>query len=213
MTEAPTQPKWRRLPEERPQQILDAAFAVFGEHGLSAARLEDIAQRAGVSKGTIYLYFPNKEALFQEMIRHTIVARIEQWERDDVVARGTATEQLRAYMADWWGFLRSEPFQTIYRLVQSELHRFPDLARFYAEEVVARAHGLIAGIVQRGIENGEFRGTDSAAAARMAAALFMSYSAWCAKQQLFRIVGPLNDREALEQAIDFILHALRPDRP
>jgi AcrR family transcriptional regulator len=56
----PTEPRWRRLPEERPRQILAAALEVFGEHGLAAARLEDIAKRAGVSKGTIYLYFPNK---------------------------------------------------------------------------------------------------------------------------------------------------------
>ena len=66
---AVTQPRWRRLPEERPSQILDAALEVFAEHGMAAARLEDIAKRAGVSKATIYLYFPNKEALFRAVIR------------------------------------------------------------------------------------------------------------------------------------------------
>src|SRR5438034_7881316 len=71
------QPKWRRRPEHRPQQIIEAAFEVFGECGLAKSRLEDIAKRAGVSKGTIYLYFPNKEDLFREMIRQTAVATIE----------------------------------------------------------------------------------------------------------------------------------------
>ena len=64
-----TEPRWRRLPEERPKQILAAALEVFGERGLASARLEDIAKRAGLSKGTIYLYFPNKEELFREMVR------------------------------------------------------------------------------------------------------------------------------------------------
>src|SRR5262245_37244607 len=88
----------RRAPEERPQQIIDAARAVFDERGLSGARLEDIAQRAGVAKGTIYLYFPDKEALFREVIRQTLVARLEALGQEvaaDVDAGATATQQLR----------------------------------------------------------------------------------------------------------------------
>src|SRR5689334_25392266 len=91
-----TNPRWRRLPEERPRQILEAALAVFGERGLAGARLEDIAKRAGVSKGTIYLYFPNKEELFRSMIRQTVIAAIEQGERE--LDRGSPTAQLRRYM-------------------------------------------------------------------------------------------------------------------
>ena len=102
--------RWRRLPEERPQQILDAAFEVFGEHGLASARLDDIAKRAGVAKGTIYLYFPNKEALFKEMIRQTVIAHLERSERDFVADRGTsATDQLRDYMQGLWFLTRSPP--------------------------------------------------------------------------------------------------------
>ena len=90
------QPKWRRRPESRPQQIIEAAFEVFGECGLVNARLQDIADRAGVSKGTIYLYFPNKEELFREMIRQTAVAAIETGEK--TITTGTPTEQLIAAM-------------------------------------------------------------------------------------------------------------------
>src|SRR6478609_4648585 len=82
VSESAVEPRWRRLPEERPKQILDAALEVFSERGLAAARLEDIAKRAGLSKGTIYLYFPNKEELFREVIRHTIIAQIERAERE-----------------------------------------------------------------------------------------------------------------------------------
>src|SRR6478672_8571642 len=80
MSEAVTEPRWRRLPEERPRQILDAAFAVFAERGLAAARLDDIAKRAGLSKGTIYLYFPNKEELFREVVHSTVIEFIERGE-------------------------------------------------------------------------------------------------------------------------------------
>src|SRR5690349_3177810 len=72
------EPRWRRLPEDRPGQILTAALEVFGERGLAAARLDDIAKRAGLSKGTIYLYFPNKEELFREMVRAIVVDRLRQ---------------------------------------------------------------------------------------------------------------------------------------
>jgi AcrR family transcriptional regulator len=68
------EPRWRRLPEERPQQIIDAALEEFGDRGLASSRLEDIAKRAGLSKGTIYLYFPNKEELFREVVRHTVIS-------------------------------------------------------------------------------------------------------------------------------------------
>src|SRR5512147_1503209 len=89
-------PRWRRLPEERPRQILDAALEVFGERGLAGARLDDIARRAGVSKGTIYLYFANKEELFREMIRGTLVETLVDGER--LPDEGPAETQLRAFM-------------------------------------------------------------------------------------------------------------------
>ncbi len=108
-------PKWRRCPQDRPEQILNAALQVFGECGLANARLQDIAERAGVSKGTIYLYFPNKEELFREMIRQTAVAAIERAEQ--TVTHGTPTVQLLTFMRGYWTFVRSPVFSTIYRLV------------------------------------------------------------------------------------------------
>src|SRR2546423_7029539 len=137
-------PKWRRRPEHRPQQIIEAALEVFGEFGLAKTRVQDIAERAGVSKGTIYLYFPNKEELCREMIRQTAVAAIERAEQANVP--GTPKTQLLAFMRDYWAFVRSPVFMTIYRLVLGEPHQFPDLAKFYAHEVVARGQKLIGGV-------------------------------------------------------------------
>src|SRR5260370_22904753 len=112
---------------------MEAALEVFGECGLANARLQDIADRAGVSKGTIYLYFPNKEELFREMIRQPAVAAIEWAEK--MTGQGSPTEQLCSAMRSYWKVLRSPVFTTIYRLVLGELHHFPDLATFYAPEV------------------------------------------------------------------------------
>src|SRR6478735_7625533 len=154
------EPRWRRLPEDRPRQILTAALEVFGERGLAAARLDDIAKRAGLSKGTIYLYFPNKEELFREVIRTTVVSKIEEREQLLLNATGSASEVLTTYLRSYWKFIRSSEFAPIFRLVHAEIHNFPDLAAFYAEEVVARGHRLIETLITKGIEAGEFRGVD-----------------------------------------------------
>src|SRR3954470_8560876 len=105
----PKSPKWRRRPEHRPQQIIEAALEVFGECGLAKSRLQDIAQRAGVSKGTIYLYFPNKEELFREVIRQTAVAAIESGEK--TLPTAAPTQQLCAAMRGYWQFVRSPAFR------------------------------------------------------------------------------------------------------
>lgn len=204
------EPRWRRLPEERPRQLIEAAFEVFGERGLADAKLDDIARRAGVSKGTIYLYFPNKEELFREMIRHAVVTRIEEGERIAATASGTAVERLRGFMYSWWQYVRSPEYQTIYRLVISELHRFPDLAEFYSREVVARAHRLLSGMIARGIADGEFRPVDPHAIARILAGMFISQGFWCAKLQCY-VDDParLSDAQVLEHMADFALHALQ----
>ena len=201
-------PRWKRRPEHRPGQIIDAALEVFGQKGLARTRLEDIAVRAGVSKGTIYLYFESKEALFKEMIRETAVATIEGAEaRPDT---GTPTDQLRALMERYWAFVRSPAFSTIHRLVIGELHQFPDLARFYADEVIARGMRLITGIIRRGIASGEFRETDPFAAARMLVALFVMNGVWCDKRDCLPVLEGRDNEGAFSDIADFYFNALRP---
>ena len=207
MPEVATEPRWRRLPEERPQQILRAALAVFGEYGLAGARLEDIARRAGVSKGTIYLYFPNKEALFREMVRSTIVEAIVAGE--GIPDSGSARDQLLAFMAHYWDFVRTPAFAVIYRVVVSELHHFPDLVEFYSAEVIARSQKLIAGIIRRGIAGGEFRQQDPAVAGRMLISLFSTSAMWCCKRKFFPHLRNLPDEQIYSELVDFYLAALR----
>jgi AcrR family transcriptional regulator len=201
------EPRWRRLPEERPQQILRAALDVFGEHGLAGARLEDIAKRAGVSKGTIYLYFPNKEALFREMVRSTIVEAIVAGEGIPNV--GSACDQLLTFMQNYWDFVRTPAFSVIYRVVVSELHHFPDLVEFYSAEVIVRGQRLIAGIIARGVATGEFRALDPTVSGRMLISLFSTSAMWCCKRKFFPHLRDKTDEQIYSEIVDFYLSALR----
>src|SRR5438067_10251616 len=121
-TPHPVEPRWRRLPEERPRQILAAALEVFGEHGLAGARLDDIAKRAGLSKGTIYLYFPNKEELFREMVRDIVVGQLEVAERAVRESTASVTETLTDFMRAYWRRIRGPHFGPLFRLIHAEIH-------------------------------------------------------------------------------------------
>ncbi len=210
MSEPATEPRWRRLPEERPKQILDAALAVFAERGLAAARLEDIAKLAGVSKGTIYLYFANKEELFRGVVRSTVIEFIERGE----AAFEQDRDPMRAldlWMDGHWGWIRSATFPAMHRLVNSELRDFPDLAAFYATEVVGRAQRLVCEILERGMETGVFRRMDATVAARMLSALFVTHGTWYHQKNSFKSVANIPEGVLLAQIRDFFLHAMRPD--
>ena len=204
------EPRWRRLPEERPRQILAAALDVFGEHGLANARLEDIAKRAGLSKGTIYLYFPNKEELFREMVRQLIVTELEEGERQFGGSTGTATEALTQFSRGYWSFIRSSQFAPLFRLIHAEIRNFPDLARFYADEVISRGHRLVASIIARGVESGEFRDVDPGVAARMLMAPFVMHGVWCGHRECFSPVAKKTDDEIFDEITQFYLYAIRP---
>jgi AcrR family transcriptional regulator len=203
------EPKWRRLPGERPQQILDAAMEVFGDHGLANARLEDIAKRAGVSKGTIYLYFPNKEALFKEMIRQTVIDQLEARERDLVNDRGmSATGQVRLFMRWWWELMRRPDYQRVHRLVVGELQRFPELVEFYWDEVIVRRQLLLDRLIQRGVDSGEFRTVDPTTAGRIVTSMFSAHSLWACTR--FYEKQELTDEIVFEQVMDYFFRSLSP---
>jgi len=200
-------PRWRRLPEERPRQILDAALEVFGERGLAGARLDDIARHAGVSKGTIYLYFPNKEELFREVVRAVVIDRLH--EAAAMATEADPVDELKRYMRAHWDFVRSPQFQTISKLVNGELHNFPDLAEFYGREVVKPANELIARIVRRGIEQGQFRRVDPILAARFLSSTTITHATWCARRHAFKLLTDVTDEQVFDGLSDLFFHAIR----
>jgi AcrR family transcriptional regulator len=151
------EPRFERRKDARPGEILDAALELFVERGFAATRLEDVAQRAGVSKGTVYLYFDSKEELFKSVIRSGIVRAIEEAEQMVAGSDGSAADLLRRIYAGWWQHIGGTKLSGIPKLMFSEAQNFPELARFYYEEVIQRSSRLVASALERGIARGEFR--------------------------------------------------------
>jgi AcrR family transcriptional regulator len=167
-TRRPTGPRWRRRKDARPEEIIAAALEVFADRGFAATKLEDVARRAGVTKGTIYLYFENKEALFKALIRETIVPVIAQGEALAKAFTGSARELLERLVREYWRLVGETSLVGIPKLMIAEARNFPVLARFYYEEVVTRGHRLMAGVIERGIKAGEFRPVNVMVAAKLA---------------------------------------------
>jgi AcrR family transcriptional regulator len=166
----PRQPRWRRRKEARPDEIMTAALEVFAERGFALTKLEDIARRAGVTKGTIYLYFHNKEALFKALVRETIVPVIEQGEEIARSFTGSARDLFERLVRGYFRLVGETALAGIPRLMIAEAGNFPELGRFYYEEVVTRGHRLMAGVLERGIKAGEFRQVNVPVATKLAMA-------------------------------------------
>lgn len=200
--------RWRRLPEERPGQILVAAMDVFAEHGIAGARLEEIAARAGVSKGTIYLYFPSKEDLFRAVVREVVVPRIVETEQS--VRGETPTAELENYMRlQWERFTGPGGGASWIRLVLTELPKHRDLAEFYVAEMASATRAL-HGILDRGMASGEFRRMAPRAAVSIIKSIALMHVLW---MQFPSPAGAAKARADIDEMVDFVLHALRTDPP
>lgn len=153
----PAEPARKRRKEARPQELLDAALEVFVERGFAASKMEDVASRAGVSKGTVYLYFPSKEELLKAVIRHNLSLTIAQG--GDLAAQfpGPTDELLRVLAMSWWDRVGETQASGIFKLIITEVRNFPEFAQFYAAEVIEPGRQLLKALLQRGIDRGEFR--------------------------------------------------------
>ena len=153
-------PRWERRKDARPQELLAAALNLFVERGYAATRLDDVAQQAGVSKGTLYLYFENKEELFKAVVREHLVPALEAAEDFIEQFDGPSGELLKLSILNWWKRIGETKVSGISKLMMAESGNFPEVARFYHEEVVSRGEALIVRILQRGMASGEFRTLD-----------------------------------------------------
>jgi TetR/AcrR family transcriptional regulator len=152
--------KRARRKEARPGELLAAALELFVEKGFAATRAEEIAQRAGVSKGTLFLYFASKEELFKAVVRENISGRFPEWRAKLDSFEGSTPELLRTFMTQWWAHVGDSPVSGITKLITSEASNFPELVTFYENEVIRPGDALIRGILRRGVERGEFRPID-----------------------------------------------------
>jgi AcrR family transcriptional regulator len=152
-----TAPSRQRRKAARPQELLDAAMTLFGEKGFAATRAEEVAQHAGVSKGTLYLYYPSKEDLFKAVVRQNLASLITEGQQIALQFEGSSSDLLKLLLHTWWDRLVHTPAAAIHKIVLSEVRNFPELAQFYTDEVIVPADALFCHCVQRGIASGEFR--------------------------------------------------------
>lgn len=152
--------KRERRKEARPGELLDAALDLFVEKGFAATRAEEVAARAGVSKGTLFLYFQSKEELFKAVVRENISGRFTEWRAELDAFEGTSPELLAYCMNSWWERVGVTRASGITKLMMSEAKNFPELAAFYQQEVIMPGQALIRAILQRGMDRGEFRPMD-----------------------------------------------------
>jgi AcrR family transcriptional regulator len=173
-----TERRWTRRKEARPEEITKAALDLFVERGFANTRLEDVASRAGVSKGTLYLYFANKEELFKAVVRESLVARLVEFRDGIAHFQGSTPELLRLAFTIWWERIGATPISGIPKLIISEARNFPEIARFYVHEVIEPGRQTLAALIRRGIERGEFRKVDPDTVAHLLAAPMLQIMLW-----------------------------------
>lgn len=147
----------KRRKEARPAELMAAALSLFVEKGFSATRLDDVAARAGVSKGTLYLYFDNKDALFKAVIQEGILPVVAENEQIPAQHNGSSFDLLEKLLNNWWGKIGLTDFAGIPKLMVAEARNFPEVAQFYYENVICRGRALVGAALERGMASGEFR--------------------------------------------------------
>jgi AcrR family transcriptional regulator len=200
-----------RRKEARPGEIIDAAFALFTERGFAATRLEDVATRAGIGKGTIYLYFPNKEELFRAVVRQRLRPNLDEIEALVTSHSGSIAELLRLIAARALALLETDVI-AIPKLVLAESDNFPVMARLYAEEVAKPGIALFEGVLRRGMERGEFRRLDPHSVLPGFTGPLLTMALW--KQSLGRHTEiEFDPRRVIETHLDVFLRGLRAEPP
>ena len=153
-------PRWQRRSEDRPREICAAALTVFAEKGFAAARLEEIARSAGVSKATLYLYFKDKESLFRAVVRDTVAPNIDRV-REAVFAAGVSFDQVVPMFVCRLADVATEvPVGAVAKMVIGESRNFPELAKVWHDQVAGRALGMLSELIEVAQAKGEVRPGD-----------------------------------------------------
>lgn len=154
--QAHSRPRQRRK-NDRPNEIIKAGLAAFGDKGFAATRLEDIAHRAGISKGTIYLYFNSKEQLFEAAIQQFSVPFFSDTDVLLSQYQGSTRELLTVLFKRIYEQMQSSEVRTLFRIMMSDGLRFPQLPELYFHNAIVKARAMIERVVQRGVARGEIR--------------------------------------------------------
>ncbi|VAW69271.1 Transcriptional regulator, AcrR family [hydrothermal vent metagenome] len=174
----PVNCRWKRRKDARPEEILDAALQLFTEKGFSATRMVDVAKAAGISKGTLYLYFENKEEIFRQVVQQRITPIIDKIDALIELFDGSQADLLRQLINNWWLEIACTSLSAIPKIIVSESGNFPELARFFTLNVVTRSRRLFSKVISRGMKNGEFHIYDAETVARLVVAPLVQATIW-----------------------------------
>lgn len=199
----------KRRPEARPAEILDAALDLFTERGFAATRLEDVASRAGLSKAAIYLYFKDKNAVLQALVQATVGANIALAEGLIANHQGPVEPALRQLLALLGHRMSETRLPYLIKLILSESRAFPELGRWYLDNVIGRALPLFRTLIENGIASGEFRALDADLAARSFVAPMLLTALW---KSVFEPIGapPMDAKAMAASHADIFLKGLKP---
>jgi AcrR family transcriptional regulator len=197
-----------RRKEARPRELLDAALDLFVTKGFTATRVEEVAVKAGVSKGTLFLYFKSKEELFEAVVRENIGNQISQGLTELESFEGTTKDMLRFAMFAWWERVGNTKASGISKLVMSEASNFPALANFYQETVIKPGRQLIRAILQRGVDRGEFRALNMDYAIYSVIAPLMFLTMWRHSVGACSTETPLDPENYINSQADIIVNGI-----
>jgi AcrR family transcriptional regulator len=210
MTKPPTPtsvPGKRELQKEaRRVAIIDAALEEFTAQGFTATKLDDVAVRAGIGKGTIYLYFDSKEILFEEVVRRNLLGGRELIENFVATYEGSTAELLTEHFRNMYLFTQNEKIPPLMAMITGEAVRFPSLSRFFYDEVITPMQELMRRIVRRGIERGEFRADADDVYIQI---LFAPVLLGALNRLQYSELAPMDMDKYAAQHIDFILRGLK----
>ena len=201
--------KRERRKEARPGELLQAALELFVEKGYAATRAEEVATRAGVSKGTLFLYFSSIEDLFKAVIQSNLSRHLMAWNQEFEGFEGSSADMLAYGLTSWWTQIGSTLAGGITKLVMSEAQNFPEIADYYQREVIAPGRDLLCRVLARGVASGEFRPMDVSQAVYTLIAPMIFLMMWkhsvgaCAPSA--QIMDP---EEFLQLQVDLLLHGM-----
>lgn len=200
-------PRWQRRKDARPAEIIQAALQLFVEKGFTSTKLDEVAQQAGVTKGTLYLYFPSKEELFKAVVREAMLPNLIEAESITASFTGSMRELLTFLIKGWWQRMTDAGTTGVLKLVIAEAGNFPELAQFYHQEVVSRARKLFSDILSKGMAQGEFRAIDMTYATRAVMAPVILAAIWRHSLAAFE-AEPFHFKSYIDQHIDIFLNGI-----
>jgi len=207
MMNCPLKKRWERRKDARPQELLSAALDLFVERGYAATRLDDVAARAGVSKGTLYLYFTNKEELFKAVVRENMVPVLGEAEGIIDAHEGPTADLFREIVLGWWERIGNTKLSGITKLMMAESNNFPEVTQFYHDEVISRGDAMIARMLERGIKRGDFRPIDVQQATRVICAPMIMLMMWKHSFSTCR-AEPISADQYLTSFVDLFLNGV-----